>query len=462
MFKRNEDFNIMLATDSYKTSHWRQYPPGTQTVYSYFESRGGDFNSTVFFGLQYFIKRYLEGVVVTKEKIDEAEAIINAHMGPGMFNRAGWEHILEKHSGRLPVTIKAVPEGSLIPTHNILMSIENTDPACFWLTNYLETMLVQVWYPTTVATLSYHIRDMIKAYLEKTGDLVGLPFKFNDFGYRGVSSQESAALGGVAHLVNFSGSDTMAGIMLAREYYGAAMPGFSIPAAEHSTITSWGKDHEADAFMNMLTQYPEGLVAVVSDSFDIYNACSNLWGKNPLYQAVLKRNGTVVVRPDSGHPPEVVMEVLRRLGDAFGYTINTKGFKVLDPHIRIIQGDGVDYAMTYEILETMYMNDWSADNIAFGCGGALLQKLNRDTQKFAFKAASCTVNGEERDVYKEPITDTGKNSKRGRLKLVRDMASYKTVPHTYTHAEDELKEVFRDGRVLQNYSFDEIRGRTLV
>ena len=452
--------NIMLQVDSYKCSHSRQYPAGTTRVYSYLESRGGEFDSTVFFGIQYCLKRYLEGVRVTQETIDEAEAVINAHMGAGMFNRAGWEHILNTHGGKLPVSIKAVPEGTVVPTHNVLMTMENTDTACWWLTNYLETMLVRAaWYPTTVATLSYHVKQLIREYLELTGDPAGLLFKFHDFGARGVSSSESAGLGGMAHLVNFMGSDTIEGIMMAREYYGADMPGFSIPAAEHSTICSWGREREVDAFANMLTQYPTGLVAVVSDSFDIYRACSELWGRQ-LKAQVMSRDGTVTVRPDSGDPVTVVCKVLDLLGDAFGYVTNEKGYKVLDPHIRVLQGDGIDFAATRDILEAMRAIGWSADNIAFGCGGSLLQKLNRDTQKFAFKCSYVEVNGERRDVYKDPITDAGKASKRGRLALVKTDAGFSTISAADAEQRDELVEVFRDGEVLRTYTFDEVRKRS--
>jgi len=279
--------NIMLLSDSYKTSHWRQYPPGTTSVYSYFESRGGKFPEVCFFGLQYIIKRYLVGAVVTKAKIDEAEKLINSHMGTGEmkhFNRAGWEYILKKHGGKLPIVIKAVPEGMCVPNKNVLMTVENTDPECFWLTNYLETLLVQVWYPMTVATQSREQKKVIAAYMEKTDappDDGALGFKLNDFGVRGSTSTESAAIGGAAHLVNFVGTDNMPAQMFCQQFYGLDGPaGYSIPAAEHSTITSWTKAGEKDAFRNMLTQYPTGLVACVSDSYDIYNACRKYWGED--------------------------------------------------------------------------------------------------------------------------------------------------------------------------------------
>ena len=459
MFKRDNNFNLLLATDSYKASHYRQYPPGTTHVYSYFESRGGKFPSTVFFGLQYYLRRYLEGQVVTREKIDEAQEMFDAHIGPGLFNRAGWEYILEEYTGRLPVCIKAVPEGVVVPAHNVLMTVENTDPKCWWLTNYLETMLVQVWYPTTVATLSNYVRRTILKYLEKTGDPSLIDFKFHDFGYRGVSSQESAGIGGAAHLINFKGTDTVAALALLKEYYQDKCAGFSIPASEHSTITSWGKEHEVDAFENMLVQYPKGLVACVSDSFDIFNACSELWG-NKLKEKVLTRDGTLVVRPDSGEPVKIVLEVLALLGEAFGYVTNEKGYRVLNPKVRVIQGDGIDDTEVGYILSAMKDNFWSADNIAFGCGGALLQKLNRDTQKFAFKCSSVTVNGADRDVFKDPVTDSEKKSKRGRLALEKFAGKFETTRAKWPE-NDELKVVFENGYCYRIQSLEEIRKRAL-
>lgn len=446
----------MLLTDSYKISHYKQYPPNTTSVYSYFESRGGKFDDVTFFGLQFLLKNYLEGVVVTKEKIDEAEHLYNQHFGDAsLFYRAGWEHILNAHGGKLPVRIKAVPEGVSIPVHNALITVENTDPACFWLTNFLETLLVQVWYGSTVATQSRAIKKLILQYLEETGDPELISFKLHDFGFRGVSSVESASIGGAAHLVNFKGTDTVAALSFIQQYYNTnEVFGFSIPASEHSTITSWGKENEAKAYNNMLTQYSKGLVAIVSDSYDIYNACEKLYGE-VLKDKILNREGTLVVRPDSGEPKEVVLKVVSILGEKLGYTTNAKGYKVLNPHIRVIQGDGVNYESITEILETLKANGWSADNIGFGMGGALLQKLDRDTQKFAFKCSCATVDGEDRDVFKDPVTDPGKRSKKGRLKLVKEGSGYKTV----TQAEpgvDVLETVFENGELKKQYTFSDV------
>ena len=452
--------NIILKTDSYKASHFRQYPEDTKQVYSYLESRGGEFEKTVFFGLQYLLKKYLVGQVVTQEKIDEAEKFINAHMGPGTFNKDGWECLLQNHKGVLPVHIKAVPEGSVVQTKNVLMTVENTDPEFFWLTNYLETLLLHVWYPTTVATQSYYFKRLITRYLEETGDPAGIDFKLHDFGYRGVSSDESAMMGGAAHLLNFLGSDTMGGIVMLMEYYGAGdMPGFSIPASEHSTITSWGRDNELAAMENMLDQYPAGQVACVSDSFNIYRACEEYWGTE-LKEKILNRDGTLVVRPDSGEPVQVVLKCLEILGDKFGFSVNEKGYKVLPPQIRLIQSDGVDLHMTEEILEKMKMAGWSADNIAFGCGGALLQKLNRDTCKFAFKCSSILVGSENRDVYKQPVEEPFKLSKKGRLALIVDKATgkYQTVQE-HEAVNDQLVDVFSNGKLLEDFTLNQIKER---
>jgi nicotinamide phosphoribosyltransferase len=224
----------------------------------------------------------LEGNVVTRDKVEEAKKFTELHLGAkDLFNYDGWMHIVNNYGGRLPVEIKAVPEGLSVPTSNVLMTIQNMDKKCYWLTNYLETLLVQTWYPSTVATQSRAMRNVWLKYLKETGDPSTVDFKLHDFGYRGVTCPEQAALGASAHLLSFSGTDTIAGIELAAKYYNKEMAGFSIPATEHSTITSWGKDNEVDAMRNMLTAYPNSpIVACVSDSYDIWNAVNNIWGDN--------------------------------------------------------------------------------------------------------------------------------------------------------------------------------------
>jgi nicotinamide phosphoribosyltransferase len=460
-------WNPLLLTDSYKTGHFRQYPPGTEHVYSYFESRGSDpalgFTDVVFFGVQPVLD-FIAGPFFTAKDIDDAERMCGLHFGNDRcFNRPGWQHILDVHDGRLPVRIRAVPEGSVIPTHNCLMTIENTDPACYWLTNWLETLLVQTWYPTTVATQSREMKKVLLKYLRRTGDPKTIDFRLHDFGFRGTSSIETAALGCAAHLVNFKGTDTLPGLALLAQAYDEPCGGVSIPASEHSTITSWGETHELDAMRNMLEQYPSGLVACVSDSFDIYRACAEYWGST-LRNEIMQRDGTLVIRPDSGDPATVLCRVLEILGEKFPISVNDKGFKVLDPHVRLIQGDGIDFHSLDKILDAITRHGWSADNLAFGSGGGLLQKVNRDTLKFAFKCSSVVVNGQTRDVYKRPVTDNGKRSKSGRFKLIRsddDVARYRTVPET-TPRDDVLQTVFENGEVVRRTTFAEVRKRAAL
>lgn len=478
--------NILTLTDSYKATHWKQYPKGTTKVYSYLESRGGKFDNTLFYGLQYFIKRYLTGQVVTDEKIKKAKKFWDSHIGTGFFNESGWRHILDKHNGHLPVKIKAVPEGTVVKTSNVLMTIENTDPEVPWITNFLETLLLQVWYPITVGTLSREVKKVLIDYLKKTTtyDSEGIrgvvSFMLHDFGFRGVSSVESAGLGGSAHIINFMGTDTVAGILLAQEYYNTENPlAFSIPASEHSTITSWTEPLEVKAMENMLDQYPTGLVACVSDSFNIVRACRDYWGAK-LRDKILNRDGRLVIRPDSGDPVETLRTVFSILWDKFGGTTNDKGFKVLDPHIRVIQGDGVNYESIKDILNMMVEERFSVENIAFGMGGALLQKVDRDTQKFAFKCSSIIINGEEVDVRKNPmeINERGemvtsfKQSKGGRLQLlsgpvrnINNGSHFSTISKAKTptiEAKDELIDIFENGHLLKEWTFEEIREKAQV
>jgi nicotinamide phosphoribosyltransferase len=448
--------NILLNTDSYKASMWRQYPAGTTGVYSYIESRGGRYDRTVFFGIQAFIKQYLLKPI-TQEDIDLADEIWTAHGEP--FNREGWEYILRTYGGRLPVRIRAVPEGCIVPTRNVLATIENTDPNCYWLTTYLETALLRaVWYPTTVATQSWTIRQLILGYLEKTGDPAAIDFKLHDFGARGVSSLESAAIGGASHLVNFNGSDTISGVMFAREYYGAGVAGFSIPAAEHSTITSWGRDNEAAAYRNMLRQFakPGAILAVVSDSYDVFNAVKNIWG-GELKGEVVGSGATVVIRPDSGDPEHVCSVLVQLLDQKFGSTVNSKGFRVLN-NVRMIQGDGVNERTIDAILSNFMVHGYSADNIAFGMGGALLQQIDRDTQKFAMKCSAAQINGTWVPVQKDPVTDPGKKSKAGRVTLYQDRdGSYRSGVEDWEPSA--LQTVFENGELKNETTFAEIRAR---
>lgn len=474
-----QETSIILNTDSYKLSQFAQYPEGTEYVYSYIESRGGEYDKTVMFGLQPFLD-YL-AKPITQADINKASIIAAAHGVP--FNYAGWMYILETHEGRIPVSIKAVPEGTVIDKKNVLLTIVNTDPKTPWITSYIEPPLLRaVWYGTTVASNSWTSKQIMLGALRKSGTASPerIAFMLNDFGSRGVSSYESSAIGGIAHLVNFAGTDNLVAIVAAMDWYDAPVSGYSIPAMEHSTVTSWGRDKEVDSYRNMLNHYakPGAILAAVSDSYDIYNACK-LWGTE-LKDQIIQSGATLVVRPDSGDPASVVLKCLEILEKYFGSTKNSKGYRVLN-NVKVIQGDGIDHSSIRSILFTIQLAGFSSDNVNFGQGGALLQAINRDTLKFAMKCSAICVNGEWRNVQKDPITDPGKKSKTGQMKLVAFQpkrfaddgdtmvddgpVEYRTATTNdvsqalFDALGDELVPVFENGKVLVRYTLEEIRER---
>ena len=462
--------STITRTDSYKFSQWNQYPKGTTHISSYIESRGGE-DESVFFGLQAFIKDYLLTPVTMKD-VDRAEKSVTAHGLP--FNREGWEIIVKEHGGKLPIVIQAVPVGTVMETHNVQVQVVNTDPRLWWLTSYLETALLRaVWYPSTVATKSRKMKKVIAKYLNETSDVPvmdQLMFKLHDFGARGASSSETAMLGGMGHLINFMGTDTFEAVEGVMAYYNTdEVVGFSIPASEHSTITSWGRENEVKAYENMLDTFggPGKLVACVSDSFDIYAATSDLWG-GVLKDKVMSMGGTLVVRPDSGDPETVPVDIIKILAAKFGTTTNSKGYKVLHPSVRVIQGDGINEHSLPRILANLKAAGFSADNIAFGMGGGLLQAWNRDTLKYAMKASAIRINeGEWKGFSKDPITDHGKRSKEGRLGLVYECGigscSFRTLPEDIADKKGNLlRTVFKDGELLIEDTFQEIRDRAAL
>lgn len=467
--------NLILMADAYKYSHHKLYYPGTSYVYSYLESRGGRFDSTVFYGLQYFLKEYLEGEAFTQQDLDDAADFLPKVFGrDDVFDKSKFQYILDKHNGRLPVRIKAVPEGTEVPVSNVLMTIENTDPNCYWLTNFLETLLMQVWYPCTVATISKEVKKTVTEYYDRTANdeaKAGIPYVLNDFGFRGVSSVESAALGGSAHLISFLGSDNLAGSVLAQQYYNTSkVYSQSIPATEHSICTLLGPEGERKIFEHVLNTFPEGVIACVSDSYDIFKACEQYWGTD-LKDRVMERNGTLVIRPDSGDPEMTLLKIFEILFDKFGYTTNPKGYKVLPPQIRVIQGDGVNYDSIKKLYQALERNHISAENLVLGMGGALLQKLDRDTQKFALKCSAAIIDGKEVVVQKSPtemnaegvITGSFKKSKGGKLKLIQEEGVFSTVAQDERNdLEDQLQVVFENGILHNQQSFEHIIERNQV
>jgi nicotinamide phosphoribosyltransferase len=477
--------NLVMMGDAYKYSHHKFYEDNTSKIYSYLESRGGKFSETVFFGLQYFLKEYLEGVAITQEDLEEAYEYLGTKYGvfgrEDVFDKSKFQYIIDTYGGRLPVSIKAVPEGSVVGTKNVLLTIENTDPECYWLTNFLETIMLQVWYPITVATLSHEVKKIVYEYFEKTSSLPNevvdfmVDYVLNDFGFRGVSSVQSARIGGAAHLVSFRGSDnTVASQTICDIYNTDTVFGLSVPATEHSIMTMKGEAGEVEMMKRTLLKYPTGIVACVSDSYNILRACSQYWGTE-LRDLVLSRpaepGNQLVIRPDSGHVVQTLKAVFEILFDKFGYTTNDKGFKVLPPQVRVLQGDGVNIGSIAEVYEVLYNLGISAENIVFGMGGKLLQaEIDRDKQNFATKACHAIVDGVERNIVKSPTeldadgnyTPSMKKSKQGMMKLVKTNDGYVTITSkeaAYESAIDELVEVFRNGNILVEYDFEQIRDR---
>lgn len=481
--------NLILCSDGYKYSHHKFYGAEMTKMISYMESRGGKFEETVFYGLQIVLKKYLEGIAITTEEVDEAHEYLGTKYGifgrDDVFDRSKFDYIVEKYDGRLPISIKAVPEGTVVNYKNVLFVIESLDENCAWLTNFLESILLQVWYPITVASLSREVRKIVvKAFKKCTSydnDTIDflVDFVLNDFGFRGTSSVQSASIGGSAHLLNFLGSDTVVASKLIRDIYNTdRIYGLSIPATEHSIMTLKGEAGELEMMKRVLTQFPTGLVACVSDSYNIFRACSEYWGTE-LRDLILSRpaepGNQLVIRPDSGHVLNTLREVFNILFDKFGYTTNDKGYKVLPPQIRVIQGDGVNLESIKEIYAMLDAEKISPENLALGMGGKLLQAdIDRDTNNFATKACAAVVDGEEVTIVKSPtemdefgnLTKSFKKSKQGKLKLVNNFdGTYRTVTSLdpdYDDVEDVLVEVFNMGDIIVEQTYEEVRARAKV
>ena len=459
--------NVCLLTDSYKVTHHYFYPENTEKIYSYLESRtGAEFNKTVFYGLQYIIKKYLEGTVVTEEKVNEALKIVDAHIGKDIFNTEGWMYIVEKLGGKLPVEIKAIPEGTPVDVGNVLMTVENTDKHCYWLPNYLESLLLQVWYPSTIATLSAEVKKLCNFYLEVTGSSKdNIEFMLHDFGFRGATSTESSKLCGSAHLLSFSGTDTIPALTVPINYYNDDnIEGFSVQATEHSVMTSQSAEHEMQQAINVVQNAKNGILSMVIDSYNYRNFLQKACFKgNKLNEEIQKflnkqEGNKIVFRPDSGEPVSTTLDCLETIGYGFGTKTTPEGYKTFDANVGLLWGDGLNYHKIRDILFGMKTNGWAAENIIFGMGGGLHTSTNRDTQRNAFKCSAQYRNGQWFDIFKKPL-DSSKKSKKGRFKLIKDGKTFKTVP-IKSEGKDELQTVFKNGKLLINQDFKSIKSRT--
>lgn len=456
-------FNICSASDSYKFGHWDMLPDGTQFVYDYFESRNeATFDRTVFAGLQGIIKDFLVGEVVTPEKVMLAKRRVNSHlMDQNAFNLNGWLFVCAKHNGRLPVMIKAVPEGTPVPTGNVLMTVEGTDSQLPWIGPYLEPLLTHVWYPSTVASLSRETKVMMKKFLDATSDKPeALDFMLHDFGFRGVSSFGSGEIGGFGHLINFKGTDTFPSIEYILDNYsnGLAddyMPAYSVKATEHGVMISLGRSGEMDIVERLLKKYPIGIISVVIDSYDHVAFIKEVIKR--FKDDILKRDGKFVFRPDSGTPNEVTIECFELIEAGFGSRTNSKGYMELNEKVGLLWGDGINRVGIEGILYTLKNRGIAADCMVFGMGGGLLQKVNRDTQRFAFKPSYMVIDGEGREVYKDPVAGN-KTSKKGKLAIVQTENGFKTVSYTgEAPGGDLLEPVFINGQLIRDMNFEEVR-----
>lgn len=448
--------NITTLTDVYKLTHHSQYPEGTEYVESYFEARAGSrYPFTTVVGQQRLMKM-LERLIVLPEDVEELVKITSSMIGTDVSNRKMWTIIATELGGKLPVEIKAVPEGTSVPNSNVLMTVINTDPRCAALTNHLETILCQLWYTCNVATLSRMTKMMMTKYLKRTSEVLDehIPFMLHDFGFRGATGIESAAIGGAAHLINFYGTDTVPALEVLKEFYDieGEILGLSIPATEHSVMTALGREGEMEQVQRFLDVNPTGAISCVLDSYDYEGAVRMICTR--FKNQILTRDGKFVLRPDSGNPVEVVLKTLSILEQFYEIKVNSKGFKTLPPQIGVIWGDGVDYDGIQDILEAITQRGWSSDVLVFGMGGGLLQRHNRDTQRFAFKASAICINGEWHDVFKDPKNGQ-KRSKKGRLALYRLGAEYST--RLAGEPGNQLQTIFKNGKVINTYTLAEVR-----
>ena len=413
--------SLILRVDSYKFSHFMAYPDeNIQGMTSYGEARVPSSTVVVPFGIQILLKRYLSQTI-TMADVDAAEAFSTAHFGRTLFDRAGWEKVVTVYKGRLPLIIRATPEGMPIRGGQPIYSVTVLDPDLYYMSASFETMIQRgVWYPTTIATQDHEIKRLIRSrYVKTDADMNLLPFSLHDFGGRGVTCAEQAEIGGASHTVHFMGSDTVEGIIAANFFYREAMSAFSVYATEHAIECSFGRGTD-DALRYIRKQLknaqPGGIVSIVIDGYDVYREAELLC--TVLKDEIIASQAKVVFRPDSGDMMEVIPRILRMQEMAFGTRLTSKGFKQIN-NVGIIQGDGVDHDAIVAVLDMIIGMGYAADCVIFGSGGALLQKVNRDTLSFAQKACAILVDGEWRGIAKDPVTDHGKRSKEGILTLVR-------------------------------------------
>ena len=481
----------ILLKDGYKVGHKFQYPAGTTLVYSNLtprKSRSADVDEIVFFGLQYFVKEYLirqfdeEFFQRPKEEVVKAYARrMDTYLGKDSIP---YDHIAALHDlGYLPLEIKALPEGSMVPMRVPIFTIKNTLPEFFWLTNMLETVLSAIlWKPSTSATTAFEYLRVFTRYAKETvGDDLGfIPWQGHDFSFRGMSGIEDAVMSGAAHLLSFSGTDTIPAIDFLERYYNAdcekELIGGSVPATEHSVMCMGTQDGEIKTFERLITDiYPRGIVSIVSDTWDFWQVITEFLPE--LKGQILKRDGKVVIRPDSGDPVKIIVGdesapagspafkgAIECMWETFGGTMTPRGYKLLDGHIGLIYGDSITTERQLAILEGLKRKGFASYNVVLGIGSYTYEYVTRDTFGFAMKATYGEVNGVGRDIFKDPKTDDGtKKSAKGLMQVYRNPATGKLALKDQCTWEEEgqgeLKTVFKNGKLMIDWTLAEIRQR---
>lgn len=492
--KKKLSLSAMLLCDFYKVSHREMYPNKTELVYSTWTPRASrmkDVDEVVVFGNQAFVRKFLvdffeENFFSRKkeEVIAEYSRLIRCTLG---VEKPETKHIEELHElGYLPLLIKAVPEGTVVPLRVPTLTIQNTDPKFFWLTNYIETLAsCELWPCYTAATIAREYRKLLdKASLETVGNTDFVMFQGHDFSMRGMMGLEAGMLTGMGHLTQFVGTDTIPAIPSVEYYYDANIEkeliGTSVPATEHSIQCAYGDD--MTYLRRMLSEvHPSGIVSIVSDGYDFWDVIGRV--VPALKEEILARKGhplgldKVVIRPDSGDPvlivcgdpsaPKGSLEhkgAVEALYDIFGGTVTEKGYKVLDNHIGLIYGDAITLNRAKEIMDRLKAKGFASTNVVFGIGSYTYQYNTRDTFGFALKSTACVIAGKEKQIFKCPKTDDGiKKSQRGRVIVYRDGEGKITFKDGFPLGTelntDLLKPIFKDGKLLNEATFAEIRAR---
>jgi nicotinamide phosphoribosyltransferase len=471
--------NLLLMTDVYKLGHMRQYKPGTTKVYSYLCARSNKkYADALFFGLQPYLK--LLETPITQQDGEEFLSYYTMILGAQPPQDISDKITALVKLGYLPLEIKAVPEGTIIDNKNVLATVTNTLPEFYWVVGFFESLLLKVWAPTTVATKSLQFKRLAAKFTAETSDSDFLmPFLVHDFGYRGVSSEETAELCGAAHLVNFAGTDTVPAVKFMKEMYAAdGLIGASVPATEHSIHCSFGPsdENEIEYVTRQMELNPTGIMSVVSDAYDYWRMLTLTLPA--VKDRILARDGKYVVRPDSGDPMKILCGdpeapvgspefkgTFVLLDELFGSTLNSKKYKELNAKIGVIYGDGMYFERYEAILTKMKDMGFANTNLVVGIGGLLLQQNNRDDLGFAFKATYAEINGQGTELYKDPITDPGKKSHKGLMQLVKYVdGKFATIDQVDATQEagGELVTVFKNGKTVKSYTLTEIRERAKV